>query len=89
MLFVPNIRVNLLSISSFEDGGYGITFQQGQVCVSSEEATQDLVVVLAIRYERFYKLLSQPMVGYSGYLDTKSEFDSCEAFFGTTGLSNL
>lgn len=57
MLFVPKIRVNLLLVLYFEDGGYGITFQQGQVLVSSMKATQDTIVVLGVKDERMYKLL--------------------------------
>lgn len=39
MLFVPKLRVNLLSVSTLEDGGDGITFQQGKVLVSLAEDT--------------------------------------------------
>lgn len=88
MLFVIELRVNLLLQSSFKDGGNGITFHKGQVFVSSVEDTQDLVVVLGVRDGRLYKFLNRPMVGYIGYLDVESKFDSCEYLFGTARLGS-
>jgi hypothetical protein len=31
MLYVPDLPVNLLAVSTFEDDGYVVTFQNGQV----------------------------------------------------------
>jgi hypothetical protein len=41
MLYVPDLKVNLLSVASFEDDGYVVTFQNGRVLVYSREATPD------------------------------------------------
>jgi hypothetical protein len=35
MLYVPELKVKLLSFLSFEDEGYEVTFQDGQVLVYS------------------------------------------------------
>jgi hypothetical protein len=57
MLFVPELKVNLLSVSTFKDEGYGVAFQDGHVLVYSEKATQDTTMVLGVRNERLYRLL--------------------------------
>jgi hypothetical protein len=35
MLYVPELKVNLLSFLAFEDEGYAVSFQDGQVLVYS------------------------------------------------------
>jgi hypothetical protein len=88
MLYILEVRVNLLLVSSFEDGGYGITFQQGQVLISSTGTDQNIAMVLGVKEGRLYKLLSRPMIGTSGCLDIEFESDSCDAFFGPTQPGN-
>jgi hypothetical protein len=39
MFYVTDLKVNLLSVASFEDEGYEVTFHNGQVLVYSREAT--------------------------------------------------
>jgi hypothetical protein len=72
MLYVPYLKVNLLSVVSFEDEGYAVVFQDGQVLVYSKEATQDIEVVLGVRKERLYRLLGRPIIGSNGFLDSTS-----------------
>jgi len=54
MLYVPDLKVNLLSIETFEDEGYAIAFHNGKVFVYSREATPDSTIVLGIHKESFY-----------------------------------
>jgi hypothetical protein len=87
MLFVPELKVNFLSVSSLEDEGYGVVFQHGQVLIYPERATQDTTIVHGVRYERLYRLLGKPVIGSSGFLDSESvsvsETDNCEASSST------
>jgi hypothetical protein len=73
MLFVPEMKVNLLSVSTLEDMGYVVMFEDGQVLIWSEGAdTQDAIVRLGIRENMMYKVLGQPVVGSKGILDCRS-----------------
>jgi hypothetical protein len=49
VMFVPELRVNLLSVSALEDKGYAVMFEDGQVLIRSEGATLDATVRLGIR----------------------------------------
>jgi hypothetical protein len=57
MLFVPELKVNFLSVSYFKDEGYGVVFQDGHVLIYSEKSTQDTTMVLGVINERLYRLL--------------------------------
>jgi hypothetical protein len=70
VLFVPELPVNFLSVSALEDEGCGVVFFRGQVFLYPEGATPDTTVVLGVKYERLYRLLGQPVVGSSGFLDS-------------------
>jgi hypothetical protein len=47
-------------------------FFRGQVFLYPEGATSDTVVLLGVQYEKLYRLLGQPVVGSSGFLDSES-----------------
>lgn len=49
MLFVPGLIVHVLSVSTLEDVGYRILFQDGHVLLYSEGATLDAAVVHDIK----------------------------------------
>jgi hypothetical protein len=49
VMFVPELKVNLLSVSALEDKGYAVMFEDGQVLIRSEGATLDAAVRLGIR----------------------------------------
>jgi hypothetical protein len=57
MLYVPELKVNLLSIATFEDGSYVVAFKNGQVDMYSRESTPDMTIVFGILKERLYMLL--------------------------------
>jgi hypothetical protein len=73
MLYVPDLKVNLLSVATFEDEGYAITFQNGRVVECSREDTPDTSMVLGIHKERLYRLLGRTLVWSNGYLDSTSD----------------
>jgi hypothetical protein len=72
MLYVTNLKVNLLSVVDFEDEGYAVAFHNGHVLVYSREATQDATIVLGVRNERLYRLLGRPIIGSNGFMDSAS-----------------
>jgi hypothetical protein len=77
MLYIPDLKVNLLSFASFEDHGvYVATFQNGRVLVYAREAIPDMKIVLGICKERLYRLLGRPIVWSNGYLDSTPNFAS-------------
>jgi hypothetical protein len=77
VLYVPELSVNLLSVSTFEIDGCGIVFSQGLAYLYPEGISSDTSVLLGVQSERLYRVLGQPVVGSSGWLEPES--DSCEA----------
>jgi hypothetical protein len=57
VLFVPELKVNLLSVSALEDMGYAIMFKDGHVLICSKGATLDATVRLGIREDMMYRVL--------------------------------
>jgi hypothetical protein len=72
MLYVPDLKLNLLLVVDFEDEGYAVAFQNGQVLVYSREDTQDTTIVLGVHKERLYRLLGRPIFWSNGFLDSTS-----------------
>jgi hypothetical protein len=72
VMFVPELKVNLLFVSTLEDMGYAVMFEDGQVLICSEGATLDATVRLGIREGMMYRVLGQPVVGSKGILDQRS-----------------
>jgi hypothetical protein len=76
MLYVPDLKVNLLSVATFEDDGYIVTFKDGQVRVHSREVAPDTTIVLGVHIERMYRLLRRPRVWTNGFLESYSASNS-------------
>ena len=72
VLFIPEMTVSLFSVSALEIGGFGVAFFSGCAFLYLEVASPDTTVLLGVRHERLYRLLGQPMVGSSGFLDSDS-----------------
>jgi hypothetical protein len=72
VMFVQELKVNLLSVSALEDMGYAMMFEDGQVLIRSEGATLDATVRLGIREGMMYRVLGQLVVGSKGILDQRS-----------------
>jgi hypothetical protein len=79
VMYVLGLKVNLLSVSTLEHMGYAVTFEDGQVLISSVRVdTQDAVVRLGIREGMLYRVLGQPIVGSKGILDRRSDRSAVE-----------
>jgi hypothetical protein len=57
VLFVPEMKVGLLSVSTLEDEGYGVIIQHGHMHIYLEAASLDAVAMLSVRQGRLYRLL--------------------------------
>jgi hypothetical protein len=74
VLYVPEMKVNFLSVLALEDMGYAMMFKDGQVLIRSEGAdTQDATVRHGIKEGMMYRVLEQPIVGSKGILDRRSD----------------
>ena len=49
VLFVLELKVSLLLVSTLEDEGYGVVFEHGNVFIYLEGATLDATTVLGVR----------------------------------------
>jgi hypothetical protein len=76
VLYVPEMMVNLLSVSTLEVDGFGVVFYCGQVFLYPERATLNTSMMLGVGYERLYRLLVRPVLGSSGFLDSYSMLES-------------
>jgi hypothetical protein len=72
VMYVPELKVNLLSISTLEDMGYEVMFADGHVLIRAEGAALDATVRLGIRQGMMYRVLGQPVGGSRGILDQRS-----------------
>lgn len=63
VLYVPKLKMNLLSVSALEDKGYAVVFQDGHVLIHSEGATQDAAVKLGVREGLFDRFQGKPVGG--------------------------
>jgi hypothetical protein len=69
VIYVPELRVNLLSVSALADMGYTVLFVDGQVLLCAKGVALDAAVRLCIRQGMMYKLLGWPVGGSRGSLD--------------------
>jgi hypothetical protein len=82
-MYVPGLK--LLSISSMEDMGYTVMFEDGEVLILSGGAdTQDEVVRLGIKEGMLYRVLRQPVVGSKGILDHRSNQSAAKVARGSS-----
>jgi hypothetical protein len=72
VLFVPRLKVSLLSVSALEDERYGVVFKHGHVFIHPKGATMDIAEVIGVRQGRLYRLLGQPVCESKGILDLGS-----------------
>lgn len=64
VLFVLELKVNLLLVPALENDIYGVLFDHGQVLIYLEGVT-----MLGVKQGRLYKLLGQHVIGSKGILD--------------------
>jgi hypothetical protein len=72
VMYVPELKVNLLSILAMEDMEYEVMFVHGQVLIRAERVALDAAVRLGIRQGMLYRVLGQPVGGSRGILDQRS-----------------
>ena len=61
-MFVPRLRVNLLSVSALEDAGYATLFKREHVFIYREGVDPVEPQLIGDRMDRLYKLRGQPTV---------------------------
>jgi hypothetical protein len=72
VMYVPEMKVNLLSRSTLEDMGYEVMFVDGHVLIQKKREALDATVRLGIRQGMMYRVLGQPLGGSRGILDQRS-----------------
>jgi hypothetical protein len=80
VMYVPELRVNLLSVSALEDMGYTVMFVDGQVLLCAEGVALDAAVRLGIRQGMMYRVLGWPVGGSKGILDQRSVSKKVSSF---------
>jgi hypothetical protein len=87
VLYVPELKMNLLSVSTLEDKGFAVLFQNGQLLIHSEGASPNTVVSIGVREGKVYRLKGKPVSESKGILDHGSmsvaEDEKQEALKGT------
>jgi hypothetical protein len=72
VMYVSELKVNLLSISTLEDTGYESMIPDGQVPIQAKRVALDATVRLGIKQGMMYRVLGQPAGGSGGILDHRS-----------------
>jgi hypothetical protein len=69
VLYVLELKMNLVSVSALEDKGFVVLFQNGQVPIHSEGANPDTAVSIGVRKGKVNTLQGEPVSGSKGILD--------------------
>jgi hypothetical protein len=56
VLYVPELKKNLLSVSVLEDRGFVAMFKKGKVLIRLEEASPDTTMSIGVREGELYRL---------------------------------
>jgi hypothetical protein len=70
VLYIPELTVNFLSVSTLNESGFGFVFYGGHVFLHLVGETTDTTVMLGVKYESLYRLLGRLVLGSSGFLDS-------------------
>jgi hypothetical protein len=89
VLFIPELKVYLLSVSTLEDKGYRVVFQRGHVLIYPEGATLDATTVLGVRRGRLYRLLGQLVCNSKGILDSRLVLVTCGCDATSSSIKSL
>ena len=60
VLYVPELKKNLVSVSIIEDRGLGVSFLDGHVCVFPKSVGPSASFSIGVRCRKLYRLLFQP-----------------------------
>ena len=72
VMHVLELSVNLHFVTTLEDMGYTMMFEDGRVLIRAEGAALDATMRLDIRKGMMYKVLGQLVGGSRGILDQRS-----------------
>jgi hypothetical protein len=61
VLWVPELRRSVLSVSTIEKKGFDVLFQDGQALIKPRGSSSDTTTVLGVRESNLYRLKGQPM----------------------------
>ena len=61
VLWVPKIKKSVLSVSTIENKGFDIIFQDGRVLIKLRGSSLVAVAILGVREGNFYRLNCKPM----------------------------
>lgn len=56
VLYVPELKKNLLSISALDDMGFAILFKKGKVLIHSKGASPNTTVSIGVREDKVYRM---------------------------------
>jgi hypothetical protein len=76
VLYVPNLKKNLVLVSTIEEKGYEVLFRDGQVLLFPRGSSITSAKVIGTKHERLYKFLFQPVRALIH--STSSNSDLCE-----------
>jgi hypothetical protein len=63
-------------VSALDESGFGVIFYGGHVFLYPMGETANIAEMLGVRYEGLYRLLGQPVLASSGFLDSDSVSES-------------
>jgi hypothetical protein len=66
VLYVPELKKNLLSVSALEDRVLSVLFKKGQVLIHSEGASPDTTMSIGVREGKVYRLQGMLFMGPRG-----------------------
>jgi hypothetical protein len=69
VLYVPELKMNFLSVSTMEDSGYAISFEDGRVLIWLKGSDIDSARVFGVREGKVYRLQGELVGGSKGILD--------------------
>jgi hypothetical protein len=72
VLFIIDMKINLLSVSSLDIDGFGFIFFSERVFLYPNEATLKMTLFHGVKHERLYRLFGQPLIGSSRFMDLES-----------------
>ena len=62
VIYVHGLKNNLISVSTLEDRGFVVFFQDGHVLVHPKGSSDTIATLIGIRCEKLYKLMSQLLI---------------------------
>jgi hypothetical protein len=61
VLWVPERRISVLSVSTIEKKGFDVVFQHGHALIKPRGSSSDTTLILGVRESNLYRLKGKPM----------------------------